>query len=133
MDEIHPSVYILAIIIAGFAILGAFLSVWLISAASIILLVIFLFFAKNTEISLNEIKNDRMRMLQIIIKKIDTFSEKLDATKTELARHVYSINSRASEREIELERNMRELAGKILQVENNLNEVKRTLRYEERM
>ena len=131
MDEIHPSVYILAIIIAGFAVLGAFFSIWLVSAASIIMLALFLFFAKNTEISLNEIKNDRMCMLQIIIKKIDTFSEKLDATKTELARHVYSINSRASEREIEIERNMRELAGKILQVENNLNEVKRTLRYEE--
>ena len=127
----HPSVYIITIIIAGLAILGALFSTWLIAAAAIIILAFLLFFIKANHENFTELRDERKRMINVLTSKIDSFALMLEATRIDLTRHVYSLQSRAFEREQETERNMREVAGKILQVENNMNEVKRRLRYEE--
>ncbi|HLD85304.1 MAG TPA: hypothetical protein VI968_01985 [archaeon] len=131
MEEIHPSVYVVAIIIAGLAILGAFFSTLLIAAAAIIMLATLLFFTKKNQETFEELRAERRRFANSLLSKIDSFASRLDATRIDLTRHVYGLQSRAFEREQETERNMREIAGKILQVENNLSEVKRRLRYEE--
>ncbi len=128
--------YVLIIVAAILAISGYFIS-WLISAAAIIILFVILILTYETEKNLEDMKRDRKHLFNSFSLRLDSFYDKIEVTKTDLTKHMFAIQSRQHEMHKEttdeIERNFREFAGKMLQIENGLNKLKRFLQYEEQL
>ena len=137
--------YVLTIAAAVLAIAGYFAS-WqgptpfaliYFSAAAIATLFVVLILTYESERNLEEMQKDWKRLFNSFSLKLDAFYGKIEETKNELTKHMFAIQSRQQEihRETsdEIERNFREFAGKMLQIENSLNKLKRFLQYEEQL
>ncbi|MBI4163166.1 MAG: hypothetical protein HY513_05775 [Candidatus Aenigmarchaeota archaeon] len=128
--------YSLIIAAAIFAIAGYFVS-WLFSAAIIVVLFVMLIFVYESEKNTEAIESSRKHMFNSFSYKLDTFYDKIEETKKDLTKHMFALQSRHQEmnRETtdEIERNFREFAGKMLQIENSLNKLKRFLQYEDQI
>ncbi len=128
--------YALIIAAAIFGIAGYFLPL-LYSAAFIAVLFAMLILVYESEKNMDDMKSDRKQLFNSFSYKLDVFYDKIEETKEELTKHMFALQSRHHEmnRETtnEIERNFREFAGKMLQIENSLNKLKRFLQYEEQV
>ena len=75
--------------------------------------------------------NKKNSMIDLITKRLDAFSGNIETVKNDLNRHMAVIDDRITEskhqNEVELEKHYREFARKIIDIENKLNSVKKTL------
>jgi len=138
--------YALVIVAAVLAVGGSFIS-WQygptplmplsFSGAVVAALFVILILTYESEKSMEEMKRERKNLFNSFSLRLDAFYSKIEETKQELAKQMFALQARQKEMHAEtteeMERNFRELAGKMLQIENSLAKVKRFLQYEEQL
>ena len=126
-DKVLLMLYVIVIVIVFLELH----ELWGIAAIVLLFLVIFLVQKINIEDKLGKYSKKREEILDNIMNRIELFSKNLDELKYNLNKHLFAVETRIDElrhdHEIEIEKNYRELAKKIFEIENRLNGVKKTL------
>ena len=126
----NKALTILYIIVLAMILIELF-EFWGLAVILMLFLVITLVQKISIESRVEETEKARKNMIDLITEKLDVFSNRIGEVGYNLDKHVYALESRIDEArhsyEIELDRNYRELAKKIFDVENRLNDVKKTL------
>ena len=104
---------------------------WGLAVILMLFLIITLVQKISIENRVGETERARKNLIDLITEKLDIFSNRISDIGYNLDKHVYALESRIEEvrhsYEIDSGRNYRELAKKIFDVENRLNDVKKTL------
>ncbi len=104
---------------------------WGVAITMMLVLVITLLQKMDTEGKIRDLNQKKERMLDLITERLDIFSSRLREIDQNLNRNAFNIENKIAETrhfvEDENERNYRELAKKIFDIENKLNSVKKTL------
>lgn len=122
------NIILIAIVLAGL------LEVWTISIPILLILIIILLHKINFDNRLQEIEkteDKRKKIIDTALVSIDELSAKIIETKLELRKEMMEMENRASRQKAEMEaaaeKNYRELVGRIIMMENRLNQAKKNL------
>ncbi|MFH0832127.1 MAG: hypothetical protein V1900_00170 [Candidatus Aenigmatarchaeota archaeon] len=112
-------------------ILVEFFKIWGFAVTLMLILIIIIVQRINFEKAIDDMKKKRNQLIDIISERIDIFSERIESLRLDMNRDMVMIENRISElrnnQKAENERNYRELARKMFDIENKLNSVKKTL------
>ena len=97
---------------------------WSLAVVFLLILMITILHKINTEKSIREINEKRVRMVGLIEEKMDSFSHKIEEVKKQIHNEVVTIsNELVKEQGMEL----RQLSRKVIDIENRVSEIKRRL------
>ena len=97
---------------------------WSLAVVFLLILMITILHKINTEKSIREINEKRVRMIDLIEEKMDSFSHKIEEVKKQIHNEIVTIsNELVKEQGMELG----QLSGKVIDIENRVNELKRRL------
>ena len=126
-DRALPILYIVVLAI----ILIELFEFWGLAIILMLFLIITLVQKMSVESKIEETDRARKNLINLITEKLDNFSNRIGEIGYNLDKHVFALERRVDEvrhsYEIEMDRNYRELARKIFDLENRLNDVKKTL------
>ena len=126
-DRALPILYIVVLAI----ILIELFEFWGFAIILMLFLIITLVQKMSVESKIEETDRARKNLINLITEKLDNFSNRIGEIGYNLDKHVFALERRIDEvrhsYEIEMDRNYRELARKIFELENRLNDVKKTL------
>jgi len=126
-DRALPILYIVVLAI----ILIELFEFWGFAIILMLFLIITLVQKMSVESKIEETDRARKNLINLITEKLDNFSNRIGEIGYNLDKHVFALERRVDEvrhsYEIEMDRNYRELARKIFDLENRLNDVKKTL------
>jgi len=115
-------------------ILVKLLDLMAIASAILILMVILLFYKLNFDEKIRNIlrcEKTKTEQINTILNHINTISSNVLSMRNEVRRDIFAIESRLhwqkSDVELEIQKNYRELARKIIELENKLNHTRKTL------
>jgi len=115
-------------------ILVKLLDLMVIASAILILMVILLFYKLNFDEKIRNIlrcEKTKTEQINTILNHINTISSNVLSMRNEVRRDIFAIESRLhwqkSDVELEIQKNYRELARKIIELENKLNHTRKTL------
>jgi 5-bromo-4-chloroindolyl phosphate hydrolysis protein len=104
---------------------------WGLATILMLFLIITLVQKIHIEAKIKETDRTRKNTIDLVTEKLDIFASRIGEIGYNLDKHVYALENRINEArhsyEVEQDRNYRELARKIFDVENRLNDVKKTL------
>lgn len=115
-------------------VLFAMLEFWAFAVSILLLMLIIL--VQRSEIResfrvVSIIDKKRRKQLSLVSRKLDEFVVAIDKVRKEICKDMFAIENRItwskSDYKLEMERNYRELARKILEVENKLSKTRRTI------
>lgn len=120
---------ILNVVVLAFVLLAR--SEWLFSIAILMVLIIIIVQKVWLGSKLDETRKNQKDLIEIMGNRLSNFSNRLTDIKGDFEKQMFVLNTKLDFERRDWERymdtNYRELARKILDVENNLNKVKRTL------
>jgi predicted nucleic acid-binding Zn-ribbon protein len=126
-DNILLGLYFITLVIV---VLGLS-SIWPLAISLLLILIITLVNKMNTEHFVYEQKKERTMKINRIVETVTLMSKKMEDVAYNLDRHMFTLENRIDEtkksNEIGAERQYRELARKILEIENKTNSARKTL------
>ncbi len=129
METYERITIILNIIVLALVLLAR--SAWLLSIAILMVLIIIIVQKLWLGSKLDETRKNQKDLIEIMSNRLSNFSNRLADIKGDFEKQVFVLNTKLDFEKRDWERymdtNYRDLARKILDVENNLNKVKRTL------
>ncbi len=98
-------------------------NLWELSMILMLILAITVLHKILSDKEVGEIKQNRSKVIDIITEKLDAFSSNIDTIRTDITGHYKSFEEKASS----IESNYRNLTERVIDIENRVHEVRKTL------
>jgi hypothetical protein len=98
-------------------------NLWELSMILMLILAITVLHKILYEKDVGEIKKNRSKLVDLITEKLDMFSQNIDRVRQDMASHYKSFEEKASS----IESNYRNLTERVIDIENRVHEVRKTL------